>query len=144
MLSWKDIIKIFIHKKILYEWNHIDIKINRYDKCILELISNIIHLNTTTKKPSVWGGKRSTISLSNSDTGRYEYPESSSIKDLKYRISNNQIISYYEFGFPKDAVSELILGPNNKFKESDIVNFLQYNGFEHSIRILKSKASYGA
>ncbi|HFM5151984.1 TPA: DUF2971 domain-containing protein, partial [Escherichia coli] len=48
------------------------------------------------------------------------------------------------FGFPKDAVSELILGPNNKFKESDIVNFLQYNGFEHSIRILKSKASYGA
>ncbi|EAA3976887.1 DUF2971 domain-containing protein, partial [Salmonella enterica subsp. enterica serovar Enteritidis] len=114
------------------------------DKCILELISNIIHLNTTTKNPAFKEEKEVRLVYQTLDTGRYEYPESSSIKDLKYRISNNQIISYYELGFPKDAVSELILGPNNKFKESDIVNFLQYNGFEHSIKILKSKASYGA
>ncbi|HAB1348337.1 TPA_asm: DUF2971 domain-containing protein [Salmonella enterica subsp. enterica serovar Enteritidis] len=119
-------------------------KFNRYDKCILELISNIIHLNTTTKNPAFKEEKEVRLVYQTLDTGRYEYPESSSIKDLKYRISNNQIISYYELGFPKDAVSELILGPNNKFKESDIVNFLQYNGFEHSIKILKSKASYGA
>ncbi|ETX34450.1 hypothetical protein SPFCAV_00904 [Salmonella enterica subsp. enterica serovar Gallinarum/Pullorum str. FCAV198] len=119
-------------------------KFNRYDKCILELISNIIHLNTTTKNPAFKEEKEVRLVYQTLDTGRYEYPESSSIKDLKYRISNNQIISYYELGFPKDAVSELILGPPPKFKESDIVNFLQYNGFEHSIKILKSKASYGA
>ncbi|WP_231578103.1 DUF2971 domain-containing protein [Dickeya chrysanthemi] len=116
----------------------------RYDKFIYQLISNVIHLNTITKNPAFKEEKEVRLVYQTLDIGRYEYPDSSLIKDLKYRIYNDQITSYYEFVFPKHAVSKIILGPNNKFKEDDVINFLQYNGFNHRIEILKSKASYGA
>ncbi|NRN29667.1 DUF2971 domain-containing protein [Photorhabdus heterorhabditis subsp. aluminescens] len=117
---------------------------SRYDKCIFKLISNITHLNVITKNSAFKEEKEVRLVYQTLGIERYEYPESSSIKDLKYRISNDQLTSYYEFTFPKHAISEIILGPKSKFKENDIINFLQYNGFNHSIKILKSKASYGS
>lgn len=118
-------------------------KFSRYDELIHRLIGNVIHLNTITKNPAFKEEKEVRLVYQTLDIGKYEHPDSSLIKDLKYRVYNDQITSYYEFAFPKQAISKIILGPNNKFKENDIINFLQYNGFDHSIEILKSKASYG-
>lgn len=118
-------------------------KFSRYDELIHRLIGNVIHLNTITKNPAFKEEKEVRLVYQTLDIGKYEYPDSSLIKNLKYRVCNDQITSYYEFAFPKQAISKIILGPNNKFKENDIINFLQYNGFDHSIEILKSKASYG-
>jgi len=62
-----------------------------------------------------------------------------------YRVSNNQIIPYYEFDFATDGnsllIPKIILGPKCKLQKNDIKEFLKSNGFE-SIRIEDSKSSY--
>mgnify|MGYP000455464608 CR=1 FL=1 len=67
------------------------------------------------------------------------------ISDRKFRFTKNKISSYYEMNisyndFPK-PISEIVLGPKNKFDEDELKLFLKSNGFT-DIKITRSAATY--
>ncbi|EPZ8500097.1 DUF2971 domain-containing protein, partial [Salmonella enterica] len=66
------------------------------------------------------------------------------INNLTYRISNNNLTSYFEFVIPHDAINKIYLGPKNKFSENDVRSFLKHSGIGNyqDVEILKSIATY--
>lgn len=64
------------------------------------------------------------------------------LSDIKYRISNGYLTSYFELEFsPADAIKEIVLGPKNKFHNTDISNFLGINSLGH-VKFRRSSATY--
>ncbi|MBL4903973.1 MAG: DUF2971 domain-containing protein [Desulfocapsa sp.] len=67
------------------------------------------------------------------------------ISKIKYRVSSNQIIPFYEFNFSSECNSllmpEIILGPKCKLVKNDLNAFLKHNGFE-STHITHSESPY--
>jgi hypothetical protein len=64
------------------------------------------------------------------------------IGEMRHRISNGYLTSYFEFGLlVQDAIKEITLGPKNKFHNIDIQNFLGLNSLSH-IHVKRSSATY--
>lgn len=62
---------------------------------------------------------------------------------VKFYYKNNYIIPYIEHYFPKEALREIIVGPNNDFDRIrfSIKTYLKHIGFEH-VKITHSNISY--
>ncbi|MBH3122457.1 DUF2971 domain-containing protein [Serratia ureilytica] len=60
---------------------------------------------------------------------------------LKYRISDGFLTSYFEYPFNSVAIKKVVLGPRNKFAESDLKDFLLLNDMRH-VEIERSSATY--
>lgn len=60
---------------------------------------------------------------------------------LKYRISDGYLTSYFEYTFKSESIKKVILGPKNKFSESDLKDFLLLNNLRH-VEIERSAATY--
>lgn len=60
---------------------------------------------------------------------------------LKYRISDGFLTSYFEYPFNPVAIKKVVLGPRNKFAESDLKDFLLLNDMRH-VEIERSSATY--
>lgn len=63
------------------------------------------------------------------------------IGEMKFRIVNGLLTSYFEFKFKKTAVSEIVLGPKNKFTDQDMKLFLRMNKYNH-VEVCRSAATY--
>lgn len=64
------------------------------------------------------------------------------IGDIKHRISNGYLTSYFELPFPeRGAIKEIVLGPRNKFHDIDMRNFLGLNELE-DVKFSRSSATY--
>ena len=44
--------------------------------------------------------------------------------DLKFRTKDSEIISYFEYNFSDDVVSEIILGPTTRVNKNQLTLFL--------------------
>ncbi|TAI99394.1 DUF2971 domain-containing protein [Pectobacterium versatile] len=62
-------------------------------------------------------------------------------REIKYRISNGYLISYFEFQFSPESIKEIILGPKNKFSQHDMDKFMYSNKLGKT-KIKQSKATY--
>jgi hypothetical protein len=60
---------------------------------------------------------------------------------VKHRVTDNALVSYYELSFPKEAITTIYLGPQNKFSRYDLDLFLGLNGFRH-VTVQHSQATY--
>jgi WD40 repeat protein len=65
------------------------------------------------------------------------------IKNLRYRVNDNQLIPYYEYDFSRNAqfIEKVILGPHSNVNPSELSNFLDLNGFGH-VDVELSKSAY--
>ncbi len=73
-----------------------------------------------------------------------QFMDSNETKEtVKFYYKNNYIIPYIEHYFPKEALKEIIVGPNNDFEriKFSIQTYLKYIGFEH-VKITQSNISY--
>lgn len=63
--------------------------------------------------------------------------------EIKHRFKNNLIIPYLEKYFPKSALKEIIVGPNNDMERTiySLEKYLKHNGFEH-VKVIPSKVPY--
>ena len=63
--------------------------------------------------------------------------------EIKHRFKNNLIIPYIEKYFPKDALKEIIVGPNNDMERTiySLEKYLKHIGFEH-VKVTPSKVPY--
>ena len=64
-------------------------------------------------------------------------------KDIKYRMRKNLIVPYVEQYFPKEALLEVIVGPNNDMNRivRTLKSYLNSVGFEHVV-VTPSKVPY--
>jgi hypothetical protein len=64
-------------------------------------------------------------------------------EEIKYRYRNNHIIPYIEKFFPKEALSDIIVGPNNDMQRTmhSIKTYLNHIGLNH-VNISESKVPY--
>lgn len=62
---------------------------------------------------------------------------------IKHRFKNNLIIPYLEKYFPKKALKEIIVGPNNDMERTiySLEKYLKHIGFEH-VKVTPSKVPY--
>lgn len=69
----------------------------------------------------------------------------SSISEIKYRVSNDRLLTYFEFDFSntsiKKPILDLVLGPKCNISDYDLRLFLSLNGFPE-ITPRRSVASY--
>ncbi|MFJ5316565.1 DUF2971 domain-containing protein [Pectobacterium versatile] len=63
------------------------------------------------------------------------------VSKMYHRISGEFLTSYFEFGYSNDAISEIVLGPKNKFNEFDVEKFMRVNDFKNT-KIIRSAATY--
>lgn len=66
---------------------------------------------------------------------------SSSLGGMKHRISDGFLTSYFECSFPPEAIKKIILGPKNKFTQSDLNDFFLLKDMRH-VEIERSAATY--
>ncbi|ENZ3704598.1 DUF2971 domain-containing protein [Serratia marcescens] len=66
---------------------------------------------------------------------------SSVLGGMKHRISDGFLTSYFEYPFPPEAIKQVVLGPKNKFTESDLKDFLLLKDMRH-VEIEHSAATY--
>ena len=61
----------------------------------------------------------------------------------KFRYKDNLIIPYVEHFFPKESLTEIIVGPNNDMQRTihSLKVYLKHHGFEH-VNIIESKLPY--
>lgn len=110
-------------------------------------------ISTTNKNPAFSEEKEMRI-IYRPDYIKYIYPKKSEennklkkealtsvLGGVKHRISDGFLTSYFEYIFPFEAVKEVILGPRNKFTQSDLSDFLLLNGMSH-VEIESSAATY--
>lgn len=64
------------------------------------------------------------------------------LSDVKYRVTSGYLTSYYEFDFSNlEVISDVMLGPKNKFTEYDVFRFLDINGLPF-VKPGRSSATY--
>ena len=63
--------------------------------------------------------------------------------DMKFRFRNNKIVPYVEQFFPKEALTEIIVGPNNDMSRTiySIQTYLKHIGFDH-VKVTPSEVPY--
>lgn len=63
--------------------------------------------------------------------------------EIKHRFKSNLIIPYLEKYFPKKALKEIIVGPNNDMERTiySLEKYLKHIGFEH-VKVTPSKVPY--
>lgn len=63
--------------------------------------------------------------------------------EIKHRFKNNLIIPYLEKYFPKSALKEIIVGPNNDMERTiySLEKYLKHIGFNH-VKVIPSKVPY--
>lgn len=63
--------------------------------------------------------------------------------EIKHRFKNNLIIPYVEKHFPKKALKEIIVGPNNDMERTiySLEKYLKHIGFEH-VKVTPLKVPY--
>lgn len=120
---------------------------NSIQEQIVSLISGILHMCIHTKNPSFAEEKEVRLVYNNMPTlHNLQDKENKEFKNFlsskNYRISNQNLCSYYEFPLPINSIKEIILGPKNRFNETDIKDFLQINKIYHNVTIKRSEASY--
>lgn len=64
-------------------------------------------------------------------------------EDLGFYFKNNYFIPYINHYFPKEALEEIIVGPNNDMERTiySIKTYLKHIGFEH-VKVIPSKVPY--
>lgn len=62
--------------------------------------------------------------------------------DIKFKASGRRLTSYFEYKFPKNIVTEIVLGPKAEIDEKELYLFLEKNGYGDHIIITHSSASY--
>lgn len=62
--------------------------------------------------------------------------------DIKFKASGKKLTSYFEYKFPKNIVTEIVLGPKAEIDEKELYLFLEKNGYGDHIMITHSSASY--
>lgn len=64
-------------------------------------------------------------------------------EDLRFYFKNNYFIPYINHYFPKEALEEIIVGPNNDMERTiySIKTYLKHIGFEH-VKVIPSNVPY--
>lgn len=111
---------------------------------LLEITAKINHLSMTVKNLAFEEEKEKRIiykALIMTDKENRTIQAFPSIGDVKYRISNGYLTSYFDFKFNSNVIKEIILGPKNKFSQYDIETFLSINGLTKA-NVGRSTATY--
>lgn len=68
---------------------------------------------------------------------------SENVEEVKFYFKNNYFIPYINQYFPKEALEEIIVGPNNDMERTiySIKTYLKHIGFEH-VKVIPSKVPY--
>lgn len=61
---------------------------------------------------------------------------------IEFKASGKKLTSYFEYKFPKNIVTEIVLGPKAEIDEKELYLFLEKNGYGDHIMITHSSASY--
>ncbi len=110
----------------------------------------IKELATTLKHPSFKEEKEARITYTPSNhhqskENSFMDKSLSRISKQKYRVSNNQIISYYKLDFRSKynslLIPEIKLGPKCKLEEDDLKDFLIFQDYKNTI-VTRSESSY--
>lgn len=61
---------------------------------------------------------------------------------IEFKASGKKLTSYFEYKFPKNIVTEIVLGPKSEIDEKELYLFLDKNGYGDHVIITHSSASY--
>jgi hypothetical protein len=132
-------------------WENIDYDIEEsVKKNILQILNDNSNYEFTSAilKESATASKHSSFQEEQevriTYTPKDNSPKDERLSDKKFRVSNGELIPYYEFEFKKNdslQIKSIILGSKCKLNESDLRDFLKSNEFEE-IDIIRSESSY--
>lgn len=111
-------------------------KVNElYSEQQLLIYNELYYKKFTIKPPSFKYEKEFRMFIDPSSTAEQQFGDFGPHSQINFRISNNMLIPYYKWYFPKQELSEIIIGPieNYTLAEKSLRLFLDKHGFSHTI-----------